>query len=316
MVVVGGLTRLTHSGLSMVEWNITGSFPPTSDAEWNNLFDKYRNSPEYKLVNSYFTIDDFKNIFWFEYVHRLIGRLIGFVFIVPFLYFIIKKKIPMGYLKKLIFLLFLGGLQGLIGWYMVKSGLVKNPAVSHYRLAFHLITAFITFGFTLWFALDLIFQSKNTSKTEGLKRYLIAFFAILILQIVYGAFVAGLKAGYVYTTYPKMGLEWIPSIITSQKPVWLNFFEMHAGVQFVHRYIALLLLILSVVIFYKTKKTEISVKLKKSLNIIPIAVILQFLLGIFTLIYAVPVSIAILHQTMAFILFSVTLYNLHNIEKT
>lgn len=316
MVVVGGLTRLTHSGLSMVEWKITGSFPPTSETEWNILFEKYKNTPEYKLVNSYFTLDDFKSIFWFEYIHRLIGRLIGVVFIIPFIFFLIKKKIPKGYLKKLIFLLVLGALQGLIGWYMVKSGLVKNPAVSHYRLAFHLITAFITFGFTFWFALDLIYINKNKIKHKTLKQYLIVFLGILVLQIIYGAFVAGLKAGYIYTTYPKMGNEWIASIITSQKPVWLNFFEMHAGVQFVHRYIALFLLIFSFVIFYKSKKSQISENLKKSLNLIHITVVIQFLLGIFTLIYSVPVLIAILHQTVAFILFSVTLLNLHKIQKS
>ena len=160
MVVVGGLTRLTHSGLSMVEWNITGSLPPSNDEQWLLLFNKYKSSPEYKLVNSYFTISDFKKIFWFEYIHRFIGRILGVLFIIPFIYFLIKNKIPEGFLKKLLFILFLGAFQGLIGWYMVKSGLVNNPNVSHYRLAFHLITAFTTFGFTLWFALDLIFLNK------------------------------------------------------------------------------------------------------------------------------------------------------------
>lgn len=314
MVVVGGLTRLTHSGLSMVEWSVTGSFPPTNQNDWQALFDKYKNSPEYKLINFDFTIDDFKEIFWFEYIHRLIGRILGIVFVLPFAYFLMKKKIPDGFAKKLVFLLLIGGLQGLIGWYMVKSGLVKNPQVSHYRLAFHLITAFITFGFTFWFALDLIYPNKQSKINKNLLKLIMVFMGFLVLQIVYGAFVAGLKAGYIYTTYPKMGNEWIPSLITEQKPIWLNFFEMHAGVQFLHRIIAIILLIISVIIYYKSNKYNISKKQKRNISLIPSLLFLQFILGIFTLIFSVPLFLAITHQTLAFVIFSVVLFNLHSLK--
>ena len=315
MVVVGGLTRLTHSGLSMVEWNITGSLPPSNDEQWLLLFNKYKSSPEYKLVNSYFTISDFKKIFWFEYIHRFIGRILGVLFIIPFIYFLIKNKIPEGFLKKLLFILFLGAFQGLIGWYMVKSGLVNNPNVSHYRLAFHLITAFTTFGFTLWFALDLIFLNKINENFKKLKKLLLIFFGLLVIQIAYGAFVAGLKAGYVYTTYPKMGNEWLPAIITSKKPVWLNFFELHAGVQFVHRTIAILLLLFSIYIYVLSNKYNITNKSKNWFFLMPAMVFIQILLGVFTLIYSVPIVIAVIHQTMAFALFSVVLINLHKLQK-
>lgn len=315
MVVVGGLTRLTHSGLSMVEWNITGSLPPSNDDDWQTLFYKYKSSPEFKLVNSYFTIEDFKKIFWFEYIHRFIGRILGVLFIIPFLYFLLKNKIPDGFLKKLLFLLFIGAMQGLIGWYMVKSGLIKNPNVSHYRLAFHLITAFTTFGFTLWFALDLIYPKKINENFKKLNNLLLIFFGILVLQIIYGAFVAGLKAGYVYTTYPKMGTEWLPAIILSQKPVWLNFLELHAGVQFVHRTIAILLLLLSIYIYIKSKKHNMTQKSKNWFLLLPGIVFLQVLLGIFTLIYSVPIVVAVIHQTVAFALFSLVLINLHKLQK-
>jgi cytochrome c oxidase assembly protein subunit 15 len=314
MVVIGGMTRLTHSGLSMVEWSPTGSLPPMNEAQWNIQFEKYKQSPEYILLNTDYTLDDFKSIFWWEYSHRLIGRLIGFVFLLPFFWFLVRKKFPPGFGKKAVILLALGGLQGLLGWYMVKSGLVKNPHVSHYRLAAHLITAFITFGFTFWFMLDLMYPVKENNSARKLKSTAITLLLVVILQIIYGAFMAGLRAGYGYSTFPKMGDQWVPDEITILEPAWINFFEGQAGVQFVHRYIAYLVVILVLFIYFRSRRIELHALQKRLINGLLIIVTLQFLLGVFTLLYHVPVSIAVLHQTGAFFLFSTTIFLIHRLR--
>src|SRR5690606_35074911 len=205
----GGLTRLTNSGLSMVEWNMfMGSIPPMNEAEWQETFDKYKQYPEYQKVNFHFSVDEFKKIFLWEYTHRFLGRFIGLVFIVPFLWFLFRGKLWPSLTFKLVIILILGGFQGFLGWYMVESGLISNPDVSHYRLAAHLITAFLTFAYTFWVALDLLYpNNKNKQKGMGFWIWLLLF--LLIIQIVYGAFVAGLNAGMVYNTWPKMGDSWI-----------------------------------------------------------------------------------------------------------
>ena len=265
MVFIGGLTRLTHSGLSIVEWSPTGSLPPMNESDWQIQFEKYQTSPEYKLVNSSFTLEDFKGIFWLEYIHRFLGRIIGMVFIIPFLYFLLAKKFPKGFLKKVVVIFFIGSLQGLLGWYMVKSGLVKNPNVSHYRLAAHLITAFTAFGFTFWYALDLIYPEPEKQSDKNWKLLAGILFPVVILQIIYGAFVAGLKAGYLYPTFPKMGDEWIPETITSVSPVWRIFLEAPEGVQFIHRCIAYIVFVLVVVMYYKSRGTGVTALQKKTL---------------------------------------------------
>ncbi len=311
MVVAGGITRLTESGLSMVEWSPTGSLPPMNEQEWMEQFEKYQQSPEYKILNQHFTLDDFKSIFWWEYIHRFLGRLIGVVFIIPFLWFWIKKKLPQGFLKKAIILFALGAFQGYLGWWMVESGLVKNPFVSHYRLAAHLITAFATFGFTFWFALDLIYYSKNENAVSFLKKLSVLLLSVVVLQIIYGAFVAGLKAGYGYPTFPKMGDEWFPDDIVSLEPVWKNFLEGHAGVQFVHRYLAYVIVIITGIIFFRARKMNLTSGQKKIINAIGIIVLAQFILGVLTLLYGIPIVIAVLHQVGAFFLFATTLLLIH-----
>ena len=315
MVIVGGLTRLTNSGLSMVEWNLfMGSVPPTSQADWQLLFEKYKQYPEYKQVNFNIGLEEFKNIFYWEYFHRILGRLIGLVFIIPFIWFLIKKRIARNLLPKLLFILFLGGFQGFLGWYMVKSGLVKNPDVSHYRLAMHLVTAFITFAYTLWVALGLINSGReydNSVTYVAIRRLLKVLLIVLFIQIIWGAYVAGLNAGKVYNTWPKMGSEWIASSVTAMKPWWLNFIEGIAGVQFLHRYIAYLVLGLVIFIYLKAKNELLSDSQSMGLKAMVITVIIQLLLGIITLVYAVPVVLGVLHQLGAFILLGTVVYNIY-----
>ncbi|HET7819177.1 MAG TPA: COX15/CtaA family protein [Bacteroidia bacterium] len=313
MVVIGAVTRLTGSGLSITEWKIvTGTLPPLSEEAWQKEFDAYKQIPQYKLINSHFELSDFKNIYFWEYLHRLIGRMIGIVFLIPFVWFWIKKKLPQDFMKKAMVLFVLGGFQGFLGWFMVKSGLSENVYVSHYRLAIHLISAFTVFGFTFWYALDLIYTNKYPH--PALRKISILLLSVIILQIIYGAFVAGLKAGYGYPTWPKMGNEWLPSDIVALEPLWKNFMEGHAGVQFIHRYLAYIVVILVGILFFKSKKTNTSRSQKTIINSLVIIVLAQFLLGVLTLLYGVPITVAVLHQTGAFFLFSTTILFLHRIK--
>ena len=317
MVVIGGITRLTHSGLSITEWKpIMGTIPPISDADWQDVFTKYQQTPEFQKINYDMKIDEFKFIFFWEFIHRLIGRLIGVVFIIPFIYFMIKKRLDKQLIQRSLFLFLMGGLQGTIGWYMVYSGLIKDPHVSHYRLALHLITAFITFGFTLWFALDLIYPSNGSTKGSVSSLYQMsrALLAIVIVQIVYGAFVAGLHAGKSYNTFPKMNDEWISSAITSMEPYWRNLTENQAGVQFIHRCIAWLLVVLIGYFWYLSKKFPLSKRQNTAVNLIVVVLVYQFLLGVFTLLYAVPITLGVLHQMGAFFLFSASVFLVHQMK--
>lgn len=317
MVIVGGLTRLTHSGLSMVEWNLfMGSIPPTTEADWQELFNKYKQYPEYQLVNFNFSLEEFKSIFYWEYGHRMLGRFIGLVFIVPFLLFWIKKKISSSLMPKLLLILFMGGFQGFLGYYMVESGLVKNPDVSHYRLAMHLTTAFITFAYTFWVALGLIYPKENGAqlKRHPMKSAFILLAVLLVIQIVWGAYVAGLNAGKVYTTWPKMGDDWIAPAVTAIEPLWLNFVEGIAGVQFVHRYLAYLLVGFVIWIYVKTRKYKLSQRQTSSIRLLVGMVFIQFLLGIGTLMMSVPIYMGLIHQIGAFILLAIVVFGWHSFQ--
>lgn len=310
MVAIGGLTRLTHSGLSMVEWNLFGSTPPSSDADWQIMFDKYKQYPEYQQINFNFSLEEFKSIFYWEYGHRMFGRLIGLVFIIPFLWFLIRKRVSKELLPKLILLLIMGSFQGLLGWYMVKSGLVKDPDVSHYRLAMHLVTAFLTFAYTFWVALGLIYPEKAQSDKK-LKRLMWIIFPLVVFQIIWGAYVAGLNAGMVYNTWPKMGEAWIADSVTSMSPLWKNFIEGLAGVQFVHRYLAYAVVAAILIAFFRGRKIQLFSNQRKALNVLVLAVSFQFVLGVLTLMLAVPISLGLLHQLGAFILLGSTVFALH-----
>jgi cytochrome c oxidase assembly protein subunit 15 len=312
MVVVGCITRLTHSGLSITDWSVMGTMPPMSEQSWNEHFSKYQESPEFRIVNSDMQLDEFKNIFWWEWTHRMIGRTIGLVFFAGFAYFLIRKKFTKKLLAKAVILMFVGALQGLVGWWMVKSGLVKNPNVSHYRLAIHLMTAFTAFAFAFWFALELIFEKKEkTEGNSGRKLFFATFvlFAALIFQVVYGAFVAGLKAGKFYNTWPKMGDEWFPSdVIFSSGTMLRAFTENGAGVQFIHRTFAWVFACLVLFIWVRSNKLKLSKWQYRGVSALVYLTTLQIILGIFTLLYSVPVLMGVLHQTAAFFLFATCLY--------
>ena len=316
MVVVGGVTRLTHSGLSMVDWHLfMGVIPPLSDAEWQQTFNLYKQYPEYQKVNFNYTLNEFKKIFFWEYLHRMMGRLLGLVFIIPFIFFLIRKSLS----KKLIFqsllLFLLGALQGAIGWWMVKSGLVDKPDVSHYRLAVHLTMAFLTCGYTLWVALPLVYKKEKKGYPK-IRKLCFWIFYILIIQIIYGAFVAGLNAGVGFNTWPKMGDHWIPEAIYALSPFWKNFVEGKYGVQFIHRTLAFVILFLITILMYKKEKSNLNNSENQAINILCSITILQILLGVFTLIYIVPIQLALAHQLCAFLLFMSTVYCLFIFKKS
>jgi cytochrome c oxidase assembly protein subunit 15 len=315
MVVIGGITRLTHSGLSITEWNLLmGTIPPLNDAQWQDAFEQYKQFPEYKIVNHHFTLQEFKQIFFWEYLHRLIGRIIGLVFIIPFIYFLIKKKLTPSLIKKSLFLFFLGALQGFFGWFMVKSGLQDRPDVSHYRLALHLITAFITYSFTFWFALELMLP-KIGNPVKKLHRFALFILIITIIQIIYGAFVAGLDAGLIYNTFPKMNNQWIADNVFAFSPWWKNLIEHKDGVQFVHRYMAYFVFISIIIFYFYSYKFKPNVIQTKGIIAMTIAVIIQFLLGVFTLLYHVPIVLGALHQIGAFFLLTTILFVLYSFKK-
>lgn len=316
MVVVGGITRLTGSGLSIVEWDvIMGTLPPLNEAQWEEMFEKYKQTPQYIHENFDFSTEEFKSIFWWEYIHRLIGRIIGIVFIIPFLYFYFTKKISKELLPKLLILFVMGGFQGFLGWFMVKSGLSKDPMVSHYRLAAHLTTAFLTFGYTFWVALGIMYPQKteNDVATLKMKKYINMFFILLLIQIVYGAFVAGLRAGKICNTFPLMCDSLVPDIFSSGSLVH-TVFESHMGVQFIHRTLAYLVLAFVLFIWWQAKNQALSIPIKKAANVLLAVALLQFLLGVFTILYAVPISMGVIHQLGAFLLFAVTLFTMHRLR--
>ncbi len=317
MVVIGGITRLTHSGLSISNYKlITGTIPPLNEAEWVEAFELYKQYPEYKKLNNHFNLEDFKDIYFWEWLHRVIGRLIGLVFIFPFLYFLLTKQLTKPTVKKALILLCMGAFQGFLGWYMVKSGLVDRPDVSHFRLAAHLTTAFVTFAYTFWVALDLIYPNKK--QVHASFRNLVRWgLAILLLQIIYGAFVAGLDAGFIHNHWPLMneGKFMHETVVIEQNPVYKNFIEGKSGVQFVHRTLAYIVLAFIVVIWQNSKKITTTPTQSKAINILLLMVIIQFLLGVFTLLLGVPVWLGLAHQIGAFFLLSAMTFTLHRFTK-
>lgn len=317
MVVVGGITRLTHSGLSISNYKlISGTIPPMNEIEWQEAFDLYKQFPEYQKLNTNFTLEDFKDIYFWEWLHRVLGRFIGLVFLLPFLYFLISKQLSKPTIKKSLILLGLGGFQGFLGWYMVKSGLVDRPDVSHFRLAAHLTTAFITFAYTFWVALDLMFPDKKQINSSF--RNLIRFgLALLLVQIVYGAFVAGLDAGFIHNHWPMMSEgKFMHETVYSEQSPWLkNFIEGKSGVQFVHRILAYFVVLFVILIWEKSKKIDLTAYQAKGINALLILVGIQFLLGVLTIILQVPVWLGVAHQVGAFFLLSAMTFTLHRFSK-
>lgn len=319
MVVVGGITRLTGSGLSMTDWHlVTDTFPPMTETAWQQAFEAYKQFPEYKLINVHnnFQLADYKFIYFWEWFHRFIARILGLVFIIPFIYFLIKKKLDNETLKKCLILVGLGILQGAIGWFMVLSGLQKNPDVSHFRLSLHLTWAFIIFAYTLWVALDLIYPNKTEVILPLRKLARITLFFI-VLQIIYGGFVAGLDAGFIHNHWPLMSDgQFFHDSIALEKDSWLaRFTEGKSGVQFVHRTMAYVVVGLILFLFFKSKKYTLSIEQKKGLNALLIVVFLQFTLGVLTLLYHVPLWLGVTHQAVAFFLLAAITYTLHRLSK-
>jgi cytochrome c oxidase assembly protein subunit 15 len=319
MVTVGGITRLTNSGLSMTDWHlVTDTFPPLTDEKWQAAFEEYKKFPEYQKINIHndFQLSDYKFIYFWEWFHRFIGRIIGLVFIVPFVYFLMKKKLTSETIRKCVVLLGMGAFQGFLGWFMVKSGLIDNPDVSHFRLSLHLTFAFITFAYTLWVALDIIYPTKNEAilPLRKIARIAIVF---LIIQIIYGGFVAGLNAGLIHNHWPLMsdGQLLHESVILEKDSWLLRLTEGKSGVQFVHRTMAYVVVGLILFLYFKSKKFILSSQQKNGMNLLVIIVFLQFLLGVFTLLFSVPLWLGLTHQIMAFILLATMTYTLHRFSK-
>lgn len=310
MVLIGGITRLTGSGLSITQWKlVTGTLPPLNEAQWLQEFDEYKLSPQFQKINSHFELEDFKNIYWWEYFHRLVGRSIGLVFLIPFLYFLVRKKFERRLIPKLLIVFFLGALQGFLGWYMVKSGLVDNPFVAHYRLALHLTTAFITYGYTFWIALSLI-QKERVDAPAFIRNFSWIILLTILLQIIYGAFVAGTKAGFIYNTFPLMGDSFIPSEMGTLQPTWLNLFENMVTLQFIHRCIAYLLTVMVISLWLYSLKNKLQPTLHSAVQLMMLIVLFQVVLGIITILnlHLNPVFLGSLHQFGALMVFTVGVY--------
>jgi len=311
MVVVGGVTRLTHSGLSIVEWQpIVGTVPPLNPAQWDEVFQKYQQTPEFQQVTRGISLAEFKEIFWWEYAHRLLGRAIGMVYLLPFLFFLARKKIDQSLLLKLAGIFLLGGLQGAMGWYMVKSGLIDDPRVSQYRLTAHLGLAFLIYAAMFWVALGLLFPKTAApadEKSRSLVRLAWVLTGLIFVMVLSGGFVAGIRAGFAYNTFPLMNGHWIPPEIFMLEPWYLNFFKNMATVQFDHRLIAWLLAFLVPLFWLKSRRLPLSPRARWSCNLLLIMLAVQITLGITTLLYVVPVPLAAAHQGGAVLLFTAAL---------
>jgi len=298
MVTIGGFTRLTGSGLSITEWKpITGAIPPITKSQWQTELKKYSKTPEFRAIGGHISMSDFKTIYLIEYFHRLFGRLVGIVFLAPFLYFLLARKLQRSSLIVLATVLVFGFLQGFLGWYMVKSGLNLKPSVSHFRLAMHLGMASLIFFLLCYEFFRVSCQEKTENPSTGITSFLTA---AIFLQIIFGAFVAGLKAGYVYNTFPLMAGSLIPKEILQSK-TFSDFFYNQASVQFLHRCFGILIFSLSLVLAiwsYINKKVYIYKMLTFSA-----LTLLQVFLGVVTLLYVVPIDVALLHQALAFVLF-------------
>lgn len=311
MVAIGGMTRLTESGLSITEWQpLTGALPPLSDADWQALFAKYRQSPQFHKMFPDLALAGFKQIFWLEYIHRLWGRLIGVAFLVPFLWFWIRGRIPKGYGPALIGLFVLGGLQGAVGWLMVASGLVDRPSVSHYRLTIHLGLAIAIYAALLWTALGLLQPRGASALSRRDRGWTHLAYTLIALTIAAGALVAGLRAGLIYNTFPLMGEGLVPSDYWLRELGWINAFENRAAVQFHHRVLATLTLIAVGYLWWRVRGAAAWMLA---------AVLLQYALGIATILtfgQAPPpmgeaVAIGTLHQAGAMILVTAALWFAH-----
>ena len=319
VVVIGGITRLTRSGLSIVEWRpLMGVIPPLTGAQWTEAFDRYRQFPEYQLLRPDMTLTEFKSIFFWEYLHRLAARAIGAVFLVPFLLFWRAGYFTRPLALRALALFALGAAQGAVGWLMVKSGLVDRPSVSHYRLALHLAVAVTIFGFSVWLARELAIRSPRAEWRPGgrrtVRRWLVIVGALLALQIVWGALVAGMKAGLLLGTFPLMAGRLLPPSWLALDPVLVNFVQNPATVQWVHRLLGTALLSSAVVFVLRLGRVEPDRATRRLGVALLQLVATQYLLGVLTLVYRVPVPLAAAHQALALALVAVWIISVHHVH--
>lgn len=316
-VIVGGITRLADSGLSMSDWNlIMGTLPPMNESEWIAEFEQYKQFPQYQQLNVGMTLGEFKEIFFWEYLHRLLGRVIGVVFLVPFLFFWIAGHLTPKWLKRILLLFGLGTLQAIMGWFMVKSGLVDLPYVSHYRLALHLLLAFVVISFCIWYALDL--QQKEIKadprNVTGLKRWLEIVGFVFVLQVTWGAFTAGLDAGLIYNTFPLMNGQWLPQKAWTFQPLLVNFVENPGTVQWIHRVLGTVLAGLVIWHWIRTRDKQLSHSLKLKSILLLVIILVQYGIGIVTLLFHVPIALGVLHQAGAMIFWAAWLSYYHDLK--
>jgi len=314
MMVIGAITRLTESGLSMVEWRpFIGAWPPSGEAEWQRVFSLYQQTSEYQLANTGMELAEFKTIFWWEYIHRLWGRLIGVVFAVPFVVFLLMKKVPRWLTPHLVALFLLGGLQGVIGWWMVKSGFVDRTDVSQYRLTIHLGMAFAILAYLLWVALGIV-SPRSQASPGGPRRLAWLAFGTVSLTVLAGGLVAGLNAGKTYNTWPLMDGDIVPAGVLDLSPWWLNGFENLATVQFDHRMLAYASVALIAWLWIAVRRAPVPARARRAANALAAMAVLQAVLGVATLLLVVPLPLAVLHQAGAALLFSLSLWTVYELS--
>jgi cytochrome c oxidase assembly protein subunit 15 len=319
ILVVGGITRLTLSGLSIVEWKpITGVIPPLTHAEWQEAFRKYQQFPEYQKLRQGMTLAGFQSIFLWEYAHRLLARLIGLVFALPCIYFWLRGYFDRRLKQRVLVLFGLGALQGLVGWYMVKSGLVDDPHVSHYRLATHLFVALSIIGYSLWLARDLKTPAAARPARPGgegvLAGGVYTLGGLLLLQILWGAFTAGLHAGLLYNTFPTMGGRWVPLEVGSLRPLLSNAVANPVAVQWVHRILGTVLALAALGVFLASRRPSVGWATKRLSAVFAALVLVQYAFGILTLLHSVPVYLGAIHQATAVIIFGTWVLWLHRVR--
>ena len=316
MVAVGGITRLTGSGLSIADWNpIMGAIPPRNEAQWQAAFDLYKQNAfaqyeQYSRNLGEMTLPDFQEIYFWEYIHRLLGRFIGLAYAIPMVWFWVRGRVKGSLRWKLLLGLILGGGQGFLGWFMVRSGFADVPRVSHFRLAAHLSMALLLYSYLLWIVLDLnpfwTHRKTNYHSVSCLRKYSLIFLCVLVLQIVYGAFTAGLQAGHMYNTYPLMGGRFFP------ETRW-NIFTDPAAVQFVHRHLGLLVVVGLIALWLFAQRHRLMERQKLGFNLLFLCGILQFVLGMYTLVSGVQLHVAVAHQVMACLLLGSTVLVIHEL---
>lgn len=315
MVIVGGLTRLTNSGLSMVEWRpVTGWLPPLSTGQWEEAFAAYRAYPQYRELNAGMSLADFQEIFWLEYIHRLWGRLIGVAFFVPFVFFLVRGWVDRALAPRLVILFVLGGLQGALGWYMVASGLVDRPDVSQYRLVAHFGAALVIYVALLWVAGGLVARTPPWNPSRGLGRGALAVSGLIFVTLLSGGFVAGTDAGFAFNSFPLMDGQLVPDGLLQLSPAYLNFFENITTIQFTHRVLAMTTLAAVIAFWLVARRRPLSRRGRLAVNALLAAVLVQVSLGISTLLLVVPVPLAALHQTGGLVLLTMAVWTVFELR--